>query len=492
MTFKAYPRSLGKWLAAGTGLGMCLALTGWPAQAQTQTSSPPAESAPIQPAARRSPSPAACPVQPTYPLPADPASLQARQDQLDAIAPACLHSADFYAWRGALLLAQHQPEAAVEALERALLLEPNLPGAQLDYADALLGMGDTVSAKDLLEQLAARPDLPAHLRPLLARELAAASPDAWRTRWVLTTALGLDSNLNNAPAASELTLTFPQGPVTLSLLESSRPQGGTAALNTVQWQALKPQGGQLWLLQAELRARQTAEAATRYQQADVALNWLQAPEAPRQWLVRAGLTHVDFGGQVLLQSVRASVLRQWQAPQPTFMSASCRPSVGMELEARRYPVSPELNGRYGGLVGAIHCSADYGPQGSLLSQQQLSVQLRLGGDQADNSLRPGGNYRRAEFRATWDGRTGLYKLSADYGYTHQADSAGYSPLLGGNLNRQAGRHSLRVEIARPLAPQALSGVDGFVSVELNRQASNLAAFESRQNAVFAGLRWSLP
>lgn len=483
MTFKAYPRGLGQWLAAGAGSGLCLALAGLPAQAQT----------PSLHAAGPLTQPAACAVKPFYPLPADPASLQAMQAQLDAIAPACLHSAGFYAWRGTLLLAQRQPAAAIEALERALLLDPKLPGAQLDYVEALLGVGDAASARGLLEQLAARPDLPAHLRPLLARELAAASPDAWRSRWLVTTALGLDSNLNNAPAASELTLTFPQGPVTLPLLESARPQSGAAALNIVQWQGLKPHGAQLWLLQAELRARHTAQAATRYQQADLSANWLQAPEAPRQWIVRSGLTRVDFGGQQLLQSARASLLRQWQAPAAMPILSACRPSAGLELESRRYPVSPELNGRYGGLVGAINCiGADSPGAAALFSHQLLGLQLRLGSDQADSASRPGGHYRRAELRATWEGRYGLSRLSADYGYTRQLDASGYSPLLSGNLARQASRHSLRAELARPLPPPWLGGADGFVSVEINQQASNLAVFESRQHAVHAGLRWSLP
>lgn len=437
--------------------------------------------------------PAACPVKPFYPLPADAASLQVLRAQLDAMAPSCLLSASFYAWRGALLLAQRQPAAAIEALERALLLDPNLPGAQLDYVDALLGVGDTASARGLIEQLAERPDLPAHLHPLLARELSATNPDAWRNRWVLTASLGLDSNLNSAPAANELTLTFPQGPVTLPLLESARPQSGGAALNIVQWQGLKPQGTQLWLLQAELRARHTAQAAARYQQADLAATWLQAPEAPRQWMVRSGLTRVDFGGQQLLQSVRASALHQWQAPVATRLLAACRPSAGLELDSRLYPASPDLNGRYSGLVGAIHCSGVDSPGAdALFSRQLFSVQLRWGSDQARSAGRPGGNYRRTELRVTWEGRYGANKLNADYGYTRQTDGSGYSPLLGGNLARQSSRHSLRAELARPLPPQWLGGADGFVSVEINQQASNLAAFESRQNAVYVGLRWSLP
>jgi len=452
------------------------------------------------------PPPAACPANPVYPLPAGSPALQELLTQLNAQAPLCLQNAPFYAWRGAVLLALRQPAAAAEALERALLLDPNLPGAQLDYVDALLGVGDTASARGLLAQVAQRTDLPANLRPVLERELAATNPNAWRTRWVLSTAQGTDSNLNNAPAASELTLTFPQGPLTLSLLESSRPQRGSANLSSVQWQGAKPMGSQLWLLQAELRNRHTADRATGYQQADLTASWLQAPDAPRQWIVRTGLTRVDFGGQPLLQGVRVSALHQWQPLGPSTLTgaagqgaaltgsaAACRPSAGAESEARRYPASPELNGRYTGLLAAVNCSvADLPDSAALFTQQLLGLQWRLGSDQPDSVSRPGGSNRRLEIRATWEARLGAFKTSTDYSYTRQIDASGYSPLLADNLARRVSRHSLRAELARPLPDGWLGGAEGFVSLEVNRQTSNLAAFASQQKALYTGLRWVIP
>ncbi|NDP63248.1 tetratricopeptide repeat protein [Polaromonas sp.] len=422
---------------------------------------------------------AACIVKPVYPLPNDPASLAALQAQLDVMEPECLRSAGFYAWRGTILLAQRQNAAAIEALERALLLDPSLPGAQLDYLDALLRIGDNASAKNLMKQLATRTDLPVNVRSLLEREIAATNTDVWRTHWVLTAAAGVDSNLNNAPALNELTLTFPQGPVTLPLLETSRPRNGAVALNTVQWQGLKPQGSQLWLFLAELRARHTASPASRYQQADLSANWLQSPGAPHQWMVRTGLTRIDFGGQKLLQSFRASVLHQWQVSDTSVLPSVCKPGIGIDLEVRHYPVSFELNGGYGGLVGALNCRG----------VNSLDMQLRLGRDQADTPSRPGGHYRRAELHLNWEARYGYSRLNANYVYTRQIDGNGYSPLLSNNQTRQASRHSFRAEIARPLEPSWLGGAEGFFSIEFNQQASNLAAFNSRQNALYAGLRW---
>ena len=499
-------------------IGVCLALGSAPLQAQTAPppAAPTAPALPVSHAISVSAA-ATCPAQPAYPLPVGALALQGLLAQIDAVAPDCLQNPPYHAWRGAVLLALRRPAAATEALERALLLDPDQPGALLDYADALLAVGDTASARGLLQQLSRRADLPANLRPVLEGELALTNlrasdgfelnpdrdpnrdPLSWRTRWVLSTALGHDSNLNNGPAASELTLTFPQGALTLPLLASARPQSGSAVLATAQWQALKPQGNQLWLLQAEVRSRHTADQATRYQQADLAASWLQAPEAPRQWVVRGGLSQVDFGGQRLLHNARLSAQHQWQASESPAASASlglltrCRPSTGAELELRRYPASPELNGRYTGLLAAVNCaSADAAGSQAWLAHQLIGLQLRLGQDQPDSATRPGGSYRRAELRATWEARLGLYKANADYGYTRQHDASGYSPLLSSNLARRASRHNLRAELAHPLPTSWLAGAEVFATLEHSHQRSNLAVFESRQTALYTGLRWSLP
>lgn len=392
-----------------------------------------------------------------------------------------------------MLLALARPAAAIEALERALLINPELPGVQLDFAQALLAVGDTVSARALLQQLAARSDLPPHLQPMLQRELAATDPSAWRSRWLVSSAAGVDSNLNQAPAASELTLTFPQGPITLPLDPASRPQSGAAWMNTVQWQGVKPQGSQMWVVQAELRSRHTAQAGTRYAQADLAVSWLQAPEAASQWILRGGLTRVDFGGQHLLEGQRGSVLRQWQmpAPLPAALVSVCRPAFGAEVEQRRYPVTPELNGRYAGLVLALSCQGPKTVGIDIFTDQLVSLQLRSGEEQPSSTTRPGGRYTKTELRASWEGRRGPYKLNTEYGYIRQADATGYSILLSDNLARTTLRHSLRLELARSLPRNLLGGAEWFVNGELTRQSSNLAPFASRQSAVYSGLRWEL-
>lgn len=429
-----------------------------------------------------------CPLQPVYPLSTAPASLEQLLRLLDTNAPVCLSNAGFHAWRGAVLLSLNHPAPAIESLERALLINPDLPGAQLDYAAALLAVGDHRSARELLLQVDNRQDLPSGLRELLAKELAASDPDLLRSRWLLSTAVGVDSNLNNAPSASELTLTFPQGSLTLPLLDSSRPHRGSAAFGMAQWQGIKPQGIQLWLFQADLRARYTSEAATRYQQADVAATWLQAQDAPQQWVARIGATQINFGGPQLLQSARGSMQRQWREGVSGSAARQCRPSAGIEVESRRFPSSSSLDGNYTGVIAALVC-ADVGETPNALARQSINLQARTGTDRANTAERPGGNFTRTEVRTSWERAFGLYKINGDYGFSRQVDTAGYSVLLSDNLVRKINRHSLRAELAHPMGTWAQA--DWFVSAEINVQHSNLDAFRSRQAAFYSGIRWTL-
>lgn len=493
MKAKAYQCGRRRRWAAGASIAVVALITGASVGAEATTSL--AAEVPSIPLAQSN----SCPVKPVYPLPQRSEMLHALLEQLDLISQQCLLDASFHAWRGAVLLSLRRPAAAIESLERALLIDPSLPGAQLDYAQAMLAMGDKVSARDLLHQLSLRADLPPHLQLLLKEELIASDPSNWRSRWILTSALGYDSNLNNAPAASELTLTFPQGAITLPLADSFRPQSGAAWLNVAQWQGLKPLGAQLWLLQAELRTRHTVQRASRYQQADVSASWLQGPEAPRQWVARVGASRIDFGGQRLLESVRTSALHQWQMPSLLKAMPNCRPSLGAEAEFRRYPATPELDGRYAGIVASANCQATSsgdgvswagGKDGAALQSQLVSLQMRWGRERPANATRPGGTYDKLELRATWEGRHGPFKLNADYAYTRQSDSGGYSPLLSGNLARLTVRHSIRLEAALALPASFLGGPDWFVSTESSRQTSNLTAFASRQTALYSGLRWS--
>ncbi|MRD47230.1 hypothetical protein GHT07_08060 [Caenimonas koreensis DSM 17982] len=395
---------------------------------------------------------------------------------------------------------------AVEPLERALLIDPDLPGATLDLAQALGMQGDQASASALLAQLRQRADLPDAIREAIDRreQVIAAQQAAgrdiaanWQSRWQFAMLAGGDSNLNNAPTNSEVTLTIPgQGNVTLPLDPSAAPRKGAAVMTSASWQGLKAQGESVWVLQGELRARQTSESDASYQQADFAASWLQAPSAPRQWVARASASFLRFGGTTLLQAYRSSIQHQWEAFSLPWISrvlrtaGSCRPSIAAEVEYRRYPSTQVLDGTYQGAAGGLICRADVeaAPAGSVSQPAStFSLQLRHGSDKPVDSARAGGTYRRSELRAQWEGPVLTKgKLGLQWSSTVQKDSEPYSALLG-NVPRKIFRHTIQADGSWPL----VYGFSLVATGEVGRQRSNLDIFASRQRSIYLGFRKDL-
>lgn len=452
---------------------------------------------------------AACPVQPHYPLPTEAAALRATLAHINQQQDQCLRSSPYYAWRGALQLALGQHSAAIESLERALLLQPDLPGAQLDYAQALLAQGDTIAALDLLRLLAARRDLPPPIRSLLAATTLPLGPGLLNpfTRWQLSSALGWDSNLNSAPHTDSLTLSLPGLPgtsIALPLERSSQPQPGLHALTQLGVQHLQPlgeggsnststSGPSALLLSAQLANRSTRTySKTHYQHAELALHWLQAPLAPAQWVLGSQYSHLRYGGQAWLSEWQLSAQRQRQW-------GPCRASAGAQWAQRQWHSSPELDGHYQGAILSLDCTA------ATSAPRTWGLQLRWGHDQPQHSRRPGGRATRTELRAHASTGWGPWQLSAIGYYQIQRDQQGYSPLLDTGRPRHTQRHALELQASRPLpwwgatsAPASPTSpttdtrpgqLHWFIGLQYSQQRSNIAVFAVRQHGIHTGLRW---
>ena len=424
--------------------------------------------------------------------------------QLDAIALQCLKSAPYFRTRGHLESSQNLPEGALVSFEKALLLEPGHAGTQLDYAQALIAAGDMPSARDLLRQLLARDDVPPQVRPDLQRQLqeldatavvkaAPAVPDTSHYRTTVSQSFGYDTNLNNAFSLSSLVLTGPQGNIELEVDPSSRAQTGGTASSGLQWIGLRPAGESLWVAQADVRNRHTASEQLRYAQGDLALTWLQAPEAAHQWIVRAASSNVWRAGSPLYSSRLASGLYQWSG-------ALCRPVAGVEVESRRYPQAQILNGGYNGLAFSAQCPlngitnvmAGNGPTdtGNNNGIGGIGFGLRLGADRPYDELRAGGTQKAIELRARWQGQWAPAKLQVEYVWQRQVDQDGYSPLLASDAVRRLTRNSLRFEASTPLSVSSAGSLQLYGTLDFGRQHSNIEIFNVLQTAVTLGLRWS--
>src|SRR5699024_9811512 len=141
------------------------------------------------------------------------------------------------AYRGAVLNGLGKYVEAASLLEGALLLEPDLAGAQIDYAEALAGVGEPSAATSLLRGVLARPDVPPETRAYIVRRLNALDivqrfdalvglrsvGEDWHGVASVTVKGGYDTNLNSAPSRSTLGLTLPGGDeIVFALADSVR------------------------------------------------------------------------------------------------------------------------------------------------------------------------------------------------------------------------------------------------------------------------------
>jgi tetratricopeptide (TPR) repeat protein len=426
---------------------------------------------------------AACPGDAGEPLPPRE-KLPALEQELARLAPQCSEQPGYLAYRGAVLNALGRPAEAAALLERALLLDPNRAGAEVDYAESLAALGDTAGAAALLRDLLARPDVPPALRPRLEQRLSAAealqrfdwlsglraiAESGWHRAGSVTLRLGNDSNLNSAPSRDALTLTLPGGEAVLLLSDRFRARSGAAGLLEATGQLARPVGQEgVFHLYGEARARVSPSASdTDYQQAQIVTAWSQRLDSGEALFSLAG-THLRYGGDDLYDAVRLSAGRDWSR-------SPCNPRLGAELEWRRYPTASELDGNFVGATTGLGCN---------LGLDRLTLALRLGKDFARTD-RPGGDQRQQDVRIAWLRPLGKGSLVADMLYTHQRDASGFSPILENNAARRLERFSLHLEYAHPFAP----GWSALASVDTTLQRSNIDLFDLSGRAFYVGVRW---
>jgi tetratricopeptide (TPR) repeat protein len=418
-----------------------------------------------------------CPGGAGEPLPAR-ADLSAAAASLTGFADACRNNAAYLAYHGAILLRLGQFEAAAGLLERALLIDPDLAGAQADYAEALFGLGDIRGARSLADTLLSRADTPPGVRTYLQDWRAnldrVETKDGWQLGGSLTLRVGGESNLNSAPAHSSLDLTLPDGQLaTLPL--SNRARSGWGTLTEAGFQAGRDiaAGGRLQLL-ADIRGRQAFEVQeTNYQQYEflAVTTFLagadKAATSANQFSL--GASRLDYGGERLYEAERLGLARLTSL-------GGCLAGGSVEMEARRYPTATNLDGRFTGLGASLRCP---------LGDGRISLLGRVGEDRAENPTRPGGNQMRWDVRMAYGRPLWSGRIETEVNFGHQADAQSYSSLLENGAKRQLSRLGLRAEWSVPVS----RGFEGLVTLEASRQKSNLSLFDIDNAALWLGLRW---
>jgi hypothetical protein len=427
----------------------------------------------------------------------------------------CDEQAACQAQKGAQLLAQGRVEEAAVALEKALLLDPNLPGVQLDYAQALALIGLKGSARAMLADVLKRPDI----QPSLKFKLAAAqnastdtaqpslAPD-WQWSKLAQAAVGHETNLNSATFTDSLTLMLSNGPVTIGLADSAKPISGPATKTLLALQGNTRAGAGLLSLgelsvSASLSNKnalqtdsltglkpersQTFEAVAKYSLPMI------AGAASGQWQLSAGGTHFWLGGLSAYSDTAVSLKFNWDRtfePVPQGLMGldgqSCKLAPSLGQTHQTFPLSSSLNGVYAFARMEMLCKAQ---------NQESQVVLGSGSDKAQQINRPGGDKKRMDLLLRHERLIALPwspfkqvqqgQLSAWLRYAKSSDAQIYSELLG-DLKTTTRRADWGVGFWAPLDKWWSAGLN----LEATSQRSNNTLFNLKNSGVYAGIRWS--
>ena len=407
-------------------------------------------------------------------IPPDGASTrQTLLDELKGLEEVCAQRADFFAWQGVLYLQQKEPQKAANALEKALMLDPDLAGAQLDYAQALAELGEKDAAHRLTQTVMARPDIPQTLHDWLQGQGPLIGNEGWKADWTVQSVLGHETNLNSAPTSNLVTLTLPGGNVPVTLGQNQLPEAGMAFQTTAAVQIQRQ-----W---SDSQAQMEMDGTNRTSQdhADSNLQWF---DGLAQWSHTLGeqnigaqlsTTRLWMGGAGLYQENAGKLFvdRPWDRG-----SLHCRYGTGGEYSLRQYPIDPTLNGIYTGLELGLGCQHH---------DTVVAATGLWGVDRAQSPLRLGGNQSRDDFALSLTEPMGKGSWIVLGQWSRLSDEQLYSALLGG-MTRSIVRRGERVEYDYPLNGQWT--ILGYL--DTLDQTSNLSLFTLSDRALYFGLRWS--
>ncbi len=451
---------------------------------------------------------------------ASPSEQSAWIKALRSSEPMCLKSAPYYALLGEMHLLAHQPKEALESLERALLIEPDQPGVQFDFAMSLAESGDAESAKALIDQIMRRPDVPMTLKQALVKlkdpqhvlsnsvnklsasldpkglgQEAVAMPGqieaeknkakAWGLSGNMGLMLGGDINLNSASFVNSVNLTLPNGVVALTLDPSSLPQKGPVHLATLQLIAQRPLGEKTLLISASWMGRETpGNPGLGFNNEEFVVHL--RPQGDVGWHQRGVVNHFELGRSNFYNGLAWS--NWWQSDVSQALrpylgeQATCYSKVGGDFERRTYAQDASQNGFYLGAMLGSSCMS---------GQDQFNLTVQEGQDWASEALRAGGNQRRLEVKFQWFHFGEKSRLGVEIGQQWLRDSTTYSELLGG-IDRITQRNSVRMSYQYQLFEKLsmMQGSLAWVST-LERQSyrSTISLFNLRGESFQTGLKW---
>ena len=432
----------------------------------------------------------AAPSLPSKPLP--PLCPSANQwsklsvEQLAAWAEACDQNAFFHAYLGAQLLAVGQTDAAAVVLEKALLINPDLPGAQLDFAQALAQIGLKGSARAILNEVLQRPDIQPDLKNQLAKVQLEQAQPSWQWQALAQTAYGHESNLNSATYTDTLTLYLSNGPVTLGLTDNAKPVAGDAFKTSLALQGtMRGAGMQELSVNAAINSKTGAASLSgNNRTAEGTLKYglpVAAGNASGVWQLAVGGTQFWLASQTAYTDQGTQLKFNWGSK-----GAACKLAPSIGAIGQKFPQAPTLNGTY------TYARMDWVCRTS--KNQETHVALGGGQDKAQDASRPGGNRARADLLLRHEQLVQMPEmplvgnlsgqLTAWLRHASSKDKLAFSELLG-DLKSNTQRTDFGLGYWVPVTKQWSAGLN----IETTSQRSNNTLFNLKNSAIYAGIRW---
>ena len=408
-------------------------------------------------------------------------------EQLAVWAEACDQNAFFHAYLGAQLLVVGQTESAAVVLEKALLINPDLPGTQLDFAQALAQIGLKGSARAILNEVLQRPDIQPDLKNQLAKAQLEQAKPSWQWQALAQTAYGHESNLNSATYTDSLTLYLSNGPVTLGLIDNAKPVAGDAFKTSVALHGtLRGAGLQELSVNVAMNSKagatgvggnnRTAEGAVKYSLP------VEAGNASGVWQLAVGGTQFWLASQTAYTDQGLQLKFNWDS-----MGAACKAAPSIGAIEQKFPQATTLNGIY------TYARMDWVCRAS--KNQETHVTLGGGQDKAQDASRPGGDRARADLLLRHEQLVQMPgmplvgnlsgQLTAWLRHASSKDKLAFSELLG-DLKSNTKRSDFGLGYWIPVSKQWSAGLN----IETTSQRSNNTLFNLKNSTVYAGIRWA--
>lgn len=397
------------------------------------------------------------------------------EQKLTPLMPECLESSEYYALFGAAQLNSGKVAESLEALERALLLDPNNGSAQIDYAQAHFLQGELFTALELNRRLLGREDLPATVQPLIEERQQSWQALTRQRGLQLDMLAGYDSNLNGAPDSRQITLTLSGDSIVLPLDADFQEIPGPYLNYRLAGQLvqLTPTRQHNFSLEvkgriSESKASDLLQLGTRYA--------LMQPASQSGWYMNAGITQLFFGGSPLMTAGEGQI---YYLPES---GRTCQPFYSLTTQYQHYQHVSNLSSVESKASAGLNC-----PLTNFNMPQRLSFELGALNVAALQSGRPGGSRDGWQANAEWRLQFPTSEIVLQANFTRLDDRRGFSPLLENGSERRLDRSYIFLQYLRSFGP----GKTLMFNLFHQNQTSNIDLFRSASSTAEIGIRLSL-